>query len=285
MNSRFSDIAEAKYLKAFNGITALLNQTLAAQNLIAENLITENLITKTLTAMLDDAAWKQCRVQQIACYWSGAIAPATQQTQVRAGWTDEALLVRFQYHQSEPLIINSTPQTKMKTIGLWERDVCEVFVAPDSENPHRYYEFEVAPTGEWLDLQIEAGAHGRTTNWEYVSNLQAIARVAVAAATTTTTTTTNATTKDAASKGATGKEVTIMLCVPWTAFNSSSSSPPPLLLLPPRAGESWRVNFFRCMGAETTEAARRSYLAWQPTQTAQPSFHVPQAFGELRFVK
>jgi alpha-galactosidase len=41
----------------------------------------------------------------------------------------------------------------------------------------------------------------------------------------------------------------------------------------------WRVNFYRVEGM--TEP--RAYLAWQPTKTPQPNFHVPSAFGSLRF--
>jgi alpha-galactosidase len=41
----------------------------------------------------------------------------------------------------------------------------------------------------------------------------------------------------------------------------------------------WRANFYRVEGGEEP----RAYLAWQPTHTPQPNFHVPQAFGKLRF--
>jgi hypothetical protein len=43
----------------------------------------------------------------------------------------------------------------------------------------------------------------------------------------------------------------------------------------------WRVNFYRVEGAKEP----RAYLAWQPTNTPQPSFHVPRAFGSMRFVR
>jgi alpha-galactosidase len=43
--------------------------------------------------------------------------------------------------------------------------------------------------------------------------------------------------------------------------------------------ETWRVNFFRVEGA--TEP--RFYSSWRPTYTPQPNFHVPAAFGVLRF--
>ena len=42
---------------------------------------------------------------------------------------------------------------------------------------------------------------------------------------------------------------------------------------------TWRVNFFRVEGA--TEP--RFYSSWQPTYTPQPNFHIPEAFGILRF--
>jgi len=41
----------------------------------------------------------------------------------------------------------------------------------------------------------------------------------------------------------------------------------------------WRTNFYRVEGMEEP----RTYLAWQPTRTSQPNFHVPSAFGKLRF--
>ena len=41
----------------------------------------------------------------------------------------------------------------------------------------------------------------------------------------------------------------------------------------------WHVNFFRVEGP--TEP--RFYSAWQPTNTPQPNFHVPERFGYLKF--
>jgi hypothetical protein len=62
--------------------------------------------------------------------------------------------------------------------------------------------------------------------------------------------------------------VTIGLRIPW-----SEKIPKP------QRGEEWRVNLFRCVGPESEQR----YLAWQPTETSQPNFHVPEAFGWLRF--
>jgi alpha-galactosidase len=44
---------------------------------------------------------------------------------------------------------------------------------------------------------------------------------------------------------------------------------------------NWKANFFRVEGSKEP----RAYLAWQPTQTPRPNFHVPVAFGSLRFEK
>ena len=41
----------------------------------------------------------------------------------------------------------------------------------------------------------------------------------------------------------------------------------------------WRANFYRVEGTQEP----RTYMAWQPTGTPQPNFHVPAAFGRLRF--
>ena len=41
----------------------------------------------------------------------------------------------------------------------------------------------------------------------------------------------------------------------------------------------WRANFYRVEG----RSEPRTYLAWQATGTPQPNFHVPGAFGKVRF--
>jgi alpha-galactosidase len=43
--------------------------------------------------------------------------------------------------------------------------------------------------------------------------------------------------------------------------------------------QSWRVNFYRVEG----KSEPRRYMAWQPTHTPQPNFHVPEKFGTMIF--
>lgn len=194
-------------------------------------------------AALDDEAWESARAVHLTRYWSGMEAPPERHAEARILWSDAAMHVRFSCLQSEPLIVNPTPQTESKTIGLWERDVCEVFVAPDASMPEHYFEFEAAPTGEWLDLAIHQMPTARETDWDYQSGMKTTARIAP-------------------------DHIMIAISIPWKALGHV-----------PVAGERWRINLFRSLG----EGESRGYLAWQPTHTAIPNFHVPQAFGQLNF--
>ena len=187
--------------------------------------------------------WERCEPVTIAHLWSGAPAPVERQAEARVCWSDEALHVRFVCQQHEPLVVSAEPQTDRKTLGLWDRDVCEIFVAPDPARPERYFEFEGAPTGEWVDLGIVITPQGRETDWEYRSGMKAAASVSE-------------------------REVKIGIAIPW-----SVSIPKP------NRGDLWLVNLFRCVGPEAPDR----YLAWRPTHTPEPAFHVPEAFGPLRF--
>jgi alpha-galactosidase len=63
----------------------------------------------------------------------------------------------------------------------------------------------------------------------------------------------------------------------WTA---ELAIPLPSLTPNFNAKSIWRVNFYRVEGG----AEPRDYFAWQPTNTPQPNFHVPSAFGRLKFL-
>ncbi len=197
-------------------------------------------------ADFEHPAWERAALVSLTRYYSGEIAPPERHAEARVVWTDAALCVRFRCPQREPLIVCDNPQTETKTLGLWEHDVCEIFVAPDAGAPEHYFEFEAAPTGEWLDLEIHWKTDGRITNWDYASGMEAAGRIC---------------------KG----EVWVAMRVGWQAFGRE-----------PRAGDEWRVNLFRCVGRDTPHR-ERGYLAWRPTHAAQPNFHVLAAFGHLRF--
>lgn len=191
----------------------------------------------------DDHEWGKARPVSISRYWSGEEAPAGRHAEARIVWTKESLVVRFVCRQAEPLVVNSSPQLDKKTVGLWDRDVCEIFIAPDLSRPEHYFEFEAAPTGEWIDLAIEVEPGKRETDSKFHSGMTTAARIA----------------RD---------QVTIAMRIPWDDW-----------IHKPQRGEKWRVNLFRCVGAGET----RGYLTWQPTRTKTPNFHVPEVFGWLAF--
>ena len=191
----------------------------------------------------DNPIWQQSHPIQIEHYWSGEPAMATRHAEARVCWSDEALHVRFLGAQHEPLIVSENPITDRKTLGLWDRDVCEIFLAPDPARPWRYFEFEAAPTGEWIDLGITVKPEGRETDWDFASGFRTAAKLE-------------------------GERLLVGMRIPW-----SESIPKP------QPGDAWRVNLFRCVGPEAPER----YLAWLPTRTPEPNFHVPEVFGVLRF--
>ncbi len=192
---------------------------------------------------LDHEIWSSAQPVLITHYWSGEPAPQTRHVEARLIWTPTALIARFEGKQTEPLIISSSPQTKTKTFGLWDRDVCEIFLAPNVGQPNRYFEFEAAPTGEWVDLAIRQNEEHRETEWDYRSGMTSAARVEP-------------------------DRVLIAMRLPWS-----------LRMPKPAPGDQWRGNLCRCIGS----GEERGYLAWQPTLTDKANFHVPDKFGILRF--
>ncbi len=193
---------------------------------------------------LDNRQWQRADVTEIGRYWSGETAPAGRQAKARLLWSATALYVRFEANQAEPLVISEKANLASKTLKLWDRDVCEIFIAPDKNERQKYFEFEIAPNGEWIDLAIDSNGSERKTDWEYVSGMTSTAKIE----------------KD---------KVIMAIKIEWKAFGQI-----------PKVGDVWLGNLFRCVGKDPN----RGYLAWQPTFTREPAFHVPEKFGEFVFV-
>ena len=194
---------------------------------------------------LNGVAWKSASQVLITHYWSGKKAPQGRTFEARLLWSDTALYVRFVAFLSEPLVVSEDPDLAKKTVGLWNRDVCEIFVAPDRSLKGKYFEFEIAPTGEWIDLAIEYVSRKRKTDLNYRSGMASAAKIEAG-------------------------RVVSAIKIPWEAFGER-----------PKAGDVWLGNLFRCVGRDPD----RGYLAWQPTKTAKPNFHVPEKFGEFHFTR
>jgi alpha-galactosidase len=188
-----------------------------------------------------ESAWEKARPIRFNADWQGLNTDAERETQVRLLWTPETLYMRF---DARYRIITVFPDAEAggRRDQLWDRDVCEVFLQPDSRELRRYKEIEVAPNGFWIDLDIGPGE-----KQDLRSGLRR--RVDVDEA---------------------NKRWRAVLALPMKSFT-------------PRFEPSsvWRVNFYRVEGS----AEPRFYSAWQPTHTAQPNFHVPEAFGRLVFAE
>jgi alpha-galactosidase len=173
--------------------------------------------------------------------WQGKNEDTGRETEVRILWTPEMLWLQFRCrYRSLTVFDDSDPGGRRDQ--LWDRDVAEVFLQPQLGEPRRYWEFEIAPNGMWIDLDIspvekrnpQSGMKSRVI----VDNSEKLWIATIALPT---------------------RELT-------EVFDP---------------GEDWRVNFFRVEGQDEP----RFYSAWQPTHTPQPNFHVPEAFGILRFQK
>ena len=193
----------------------------------------------------DHPSWLGTDSVTISEYWSGETAPAGRHFEARILWSEEHFYVRFNAIQAEPPVVSDEPDLDSKTLGLWDRDVVEIFIAPDANEPRKYFEFEAAPTGEWVDLAIDLISGKRETDTNYRSGMQTSSRV-----------------ED-------GSVVTAIV-IPWKSLGKR-----------PEAGDVWLGNLFRCVGRDPD----RGYLAWSPTLTEVPNFHVPERFGEFEFVR
>ena len=165
-------------------------------------------------------------------------------TQVRSLWNQDALFFFFECWFDHLNVGPGAPGCRVP--GLWEKDVAEVFLMPEGSSG--YFEVEVNPLGQWLDVHIVQPRVDVRFNWQ--SGLTA--RVELKSE----------------------KRL-------WQAFLRLPFEPiiaAAQVSARPGAGDAWRANLFRVAGVEPA----REYLAWQPTYVLD--FHVPSAFGSLIFL-
>jgi len=173
----------------------------------------------------DNLAWQNAPVAILDHLCSGELAPPSRRCDARLLWTNSALLVRFDCRQDEPVVATEKPDLSCKTLDLFNRDVVEIFIAPQDLLTRRYYEFEAAPNGEWLDLMLHRDSENEPyqPDWNWISGMTTAAR-------------------------SDDKNTIIVMRIPWRSIGRM-----------PRKGEEWRANLFRCAGAP------QSYLSWQVT--------------------
>jgi hypothetical protein len=185
------------------------------------------------------SAWEIAPLIRFDTDWQGLNADAERATQVRLLWTAESLYLRFDARY-RTITVFPDAEASGRRDHLWDRDVCEAFLQPNPCERRRYKEFEIAPNGFWIDLDIAPGE-----KHDLESGLKRRTEI------------------DTGNKQWRAELLLPMKCL-TLQFDASAQ---------------WRANFYRVEGAEEP----RFYSAWQPTHSAYPKFHVPEAFGWLVF--
>lgn len=169
-------------------------------------------------------------------------------TSIRAFWTDSDLYLLFSCPYTV-LNLFLPAQGGGPRVKLWDRDVVEMFLGSDWKNIRHYREFEIAPTGDWIDLAIDLDHqsydHSWRSGWTTAARIDKKAKIWYAAAR-----------------------------IPLSAVTSDKVD----------AGTRWRINLYRIDGLG--EDPQRHFMCWQPTcvQNRDPN-HVPENFGTMIFTK
>ena len=174
-------------------------------------------------------------------------APPRLATSVAAWFDDLHLSVLFSAsddHVAATLLAHDAP--------LYSEDVVEFFFAP--AEPTHYFEIEVSPRGTIFDAAIHSPEGGRATmavdrGWNCADLIAAVRVVTESDGSMTTDT---------------------LIRIPFASIRREV----------PKHGETWRANFFRI---DRHPRHGDEFSAWQPTWKMPPDFHVPAAFGTLRF--
>lgn len=178
--------------------------------------------------------------------YTGISYPGSE-TKVAALWTRHNIYFSFSCKYTS-LNIYEGEDVAEERWELWNRDVVEVFINPEPHRIFHYYEFEVAPNNQWIDLEID-----KTKNPFY----DPVWNSGFAHATHV--------------KREAGE---------WTCEMRIPQAPMGVREI--LDGDDWRVNFFRADGLG--DESPRHLISWC-TIPGGETFHTPERFGLLRFQK
>ncbi|HEY4906567.1 MAG TPA: carbohydrate-binding family 9-like protein [Candidatus Acidoferrum sp.] len=168
-------------------------------------------------------------------------------TRVASVWSEQYIYFAFSGHY-ESLNVYEGEDISKERWDLWNRDVVEVFLNPRPERISHYYEFEVAPNNQWIDLEIDKtktpfNDAAWNSGFEHATKIDEKNHLWLTE-----------------------------MRIPLSAVGVDKT----------HNGDEWRVNFFRAAGHGGDE--KRTFLAWSSIPQGG-TFHVPSRFGILRFVK
>ncbi len=199
-----------------------------------------------LSADPNAPAWKNAASAWIVADCTRKIDYPDLKTEVRAFWTSENLYILF-VCPYRTLNIFLPAQNDRARPGLWDRDVVEMFLGDDWQDIGKYREFEIAPTGDWIDLAIDLSRKNYDRNWR--SGWKTMARI-----------------------DEKGKKWYAAAQIPLSAVTANRVEP----------GVRWRMNLYRIEGDGPDP--QRHFMCWQPTcAPGRDPNHVPEHFGTLVF--
>jgi Carbohydrate family 9 binding domain-like len=191
-------------------------------------------------------SWKQAESAEFDTSASGKSHFPEISTRVASVWTDSNIYFLFLCHY-DSLNVYQGEDPKVERWRLWDRDVAEVFLNPQPERVNHYYEFEMAPNNQWIDLEIDR-TKDAFNNASWNSGFDHATRI-----------------------DAKNYVWTAEMRIPVSSMNVNAMHP----------GVEWRANFFRASGEGGDD--RRKFLAWSIIPEGK-TFHVPTRFGILRLV-
>ena len=161
-------------------------------------------------ARLDKPEWKAAPVMMLEQETVGGAVISEVATTCRALWSDKFLYLSYQcpFTQLDDYGKPGKTERIKSPQALWDKDVVELFVAPDTEHLGEYTEYEWAPNGEALDLRIRRP----TSDFSWSSGMEWKVRV-----------------------DPKRHEWVCEVRIPLAALSA----------LPPGAGTKWRVNLYR----------------------------------------
>ncbi len=169
------------------------------------------------------------------------------ETQVASRWTPG--YVYFAYwcrYQSLYVFTGEDPVKERPNLCI--RDVVEAFINPQPERFRHYYEFEMAPNNQWWDIEINLDKNG---NIDWDSHFDHATKI-----------------------DAEHKIWTLEMRIPVRPMNVDAI----------HAGDEWRLNHYRSDGAG--DDTQKHYMAWSSLPDGHNgSFHQPECFGIIKFVK
>lgn len=196
---------------------------------------------------LTKSAWKGARWLEFDNDMNGRRHYPEAATRIAALWTPAYLYAAFKSKYTTLNVYEGENPSKERW-ELWNRDVVEVFVNPQPERVNHYYEFEVAPNNQWIDLEIDKDKTP-FNNAAWDSHFEHATRV-----------------------DPRDHVWSAEMRIPVASMGAKAIA----------AGSEWRINFYRADGPGPDP--QRRFLAWS-TIAEGTTFHVPTRFGVIRFVK